>query len=197
MCEAQATRGFEYVDERSIDPDLICSICTEPFIDPVYIASCHHVFCRSGMKQVLVIQPACPLCRHEPIRYEELLPADSDMIARLDDLSLNCQLCGQTKISRKDFQEHVQLQCPKAEIMCHAADLKCPWRGSRDQLDTHLASCRFQPIRDLLEPYVTMEKQRDEIRRLNQTLTSQVNGLTYRCHQLERLIQVTPYGEFC
>ena len=46
MCELQQARQFEYMNEGSIDPELKCSICTDPFIDPVCISACNHTFCR-------------------------------------------------------------------------------------------------------------------------------------------------------
>jgi hypothetical protein len=49
---------FIYIDESAIDEEFICSICSDPFLDPVS-HTCLNTFCKSCLKKV----DQCPLCR--------------------------------------------------------------------------------------------------------------------------------------
>ena len=194
MCDAQTERGFDYFHEESIEKELVCSICRDPYIDPVIIPACRHTFCRSGIRRVLRNQPACPLCRHEPILDGELRSAEHDLQHHLNELLVCCQTCNQTSIKRKDFEEHIRSTCPKAAVLCTAAELRCPWSGLRDQLDQHLTICRFNAARDILEPWIAMKKHHDELQHQNAILTSHVKALNYRCEQLDVNAQLSLPG---
>ena len=192
MCEAQLTRDFEYADEQSIDIELKCSICTDPFIDPVRTSPCKHTFCRSGIQRVLESRPACPLCRCEPIQSDDFEPANPAVSNLLDLLLVHCQLCGQTNIQRSLFAEHIKVACPKVKETCLAVDLKCPWLGPRDEQAGHVSHCRFELMRPVLSQYITMQAHFEEIQRENEELKLQVNGLNHRCKQLQSQMERTP-----
>lgn len=196
MCDAQIKREFEYTDEESIEDDLICSICQEPYIDPVKITECCHVFCRSGIYQVLKNQSACPLCRFEPICYSGLILVEPSIVQRLDQLFVKCSRCNQSNIRRQQFNEHMKSVCPKAHILCTASDLQCSWSGLRDELDLHLITCRYHSIRDILEPLIKMKTNHDELAHQNRMLTHHVNGLKYRCKQLEATSRMSLHDKY-
>ena len=186
MCEAQLTRNFEYANEESVDAELKCSICTDPFLDPVITSPCEHIFCRAGIERVLEIRPVCPLCRQEPIRIEEFKPADRAVSNLLDHLLVHCQLCGHTNIQRSLFAEHIKIECLKAKLMCSAIDLKCPWVGPRDERADHISHCNFELMRPVLSQYIVMEMQFQQTQRENEELRLQVWGLNHRYDQLQR-----------
>ncbi|CAF1201427.1 unnamed protein product [Rotaria sordida] len=176
------------MDEDSIDAEVKCSICTEAFIDPVVISSCKHIFCRSGIETVLQDKPVCPLCRHEPITLNELQLADHTMVDYLNQLLVKCDTCDEKDIQRNLFDEHIKKLCPKVQMTCSAADLKCGWTGLRDQLDEHVAHCTFELMRPILGQLPVMTEEMKRIQNDNQELQLQVNGLVHRCKQLERKI---------
>ncbi|CAF4219099.1 unnamed protein product [Rotaria sp. Silwood2] len=188
MCYSQPTRGFSYMDEDSIDPEVKCSICTDPFIDPVVISSCKHIFCRSGIETVLNDKPACPLCRHEPITLNELQSTDHTIQNYLNQLLVKCDTCDEINIPRNLFEEHIKKICPKVQMTCSAVDLKCGWTGLRDQLGEHIAHCTFELMRPILGQLPVMAEQMERIQNDNQELRLQVNGLVHRCKQLEMKI---------
>ncbi|CAF1328721.1 unnamed protein product [Rotaria magnacalcarata] len=185
MCDSQHTRGFSYVNEESIDADVKCAICTDPYLDPVVVLTCNHIFCRTGIERVMKDKPVCPMCRHMPFTLSELQPANLPLVNCLNELLVKCDTCDQMNIKRNMFDEHINKLCPKAKVTCSAADLNCEWTDSRDQLDDHLAHCKFEPLRSVLGPLLLMAKQVDRIQNDNQELQLQVNGLQHRCKQLE------------
>ncbi len=153
---------YEYMDEASIDTDLICSICQSPFKDPCCTPCCRALFCRECITQWIVTNSAyCPLCRTslstnvltEPIRMVQNM---------LDRLPVKCILCGQTELQRGNFDYHVRKLCPKIAVTCPAADIKCSWAGQRDQLNQHLLDCRFESMRPFITQLITENQQIEE-----------------------------------
>src|SRR4051812_21156583 len=49
---------FHYVALDGVDDELLCSVCTDPFVNPV-VHDCGNTFCRACVTQTTV----CPLCR--------------------------------------------------------------------------------------------------------------------------------------
>ncbi|CAF3501606.1 unnamed protein product [Rotaria socialis] len=189
MCEAQKTRGFEYIDEQSISDELKCSICTEPFIDPVVTSSCDHTFCRSGIESALKRKAACPDCRHEPLSSGELKPSGRILLNLLNRLLVRCTNCRQTNIQRGLFDDHIKKLCPKVDVACSAVDLKCEWRGPRDQLSNHLANCMIESMRPILGQFIPITERIDRSERENEQLKLKVAALEQRCNEHEIEIQ--------
>jgi hypothetical protein len=52
---------------------------------------------------------------------------------------------------RGQLDEHENKTCIQATVLCTAADLKCPWMGTREELDEHKRQCKFGPLRSALE----------------------------------------------
>jgi hypothetical protein len=48
-------RAYAYVDE--VNSNLVCSVCADPFVDPVSLP-CGHTFCRACIAAVLEHDPA-------------------------------------------------------------------------------------------------------------------------------------------
>ncbi|CAF1323982.1 unnamed protein product [Rotaria sordida] len=49
--------------------------------------------------------------------------------------------------------------CPMANIKCLSSDIKCPWTGARDELDKHLKTCMFNPLRPLITELINENQQ--------------------------------------
>ena len=95
-------KTFEYIDE-SIDEDLLCCICLEPFENGVShsLELCRNCFCKNCLSKV----SRCPLCR------ETLNKKDITLIPRLVQNSINslkvkCKSCDEIT-SRKEFDTHI------------------------------------------------------------------------------------------
>ena len=140
---------YEYMDEESINKDLICSICELPFNDPSY-APCGETFCHQCITRwVQRGNNSCPHCR-QPLLTTALRRTPRSLRNMLDRLQVKCIACGQTEINRGNFDDHIQKVCPKTIVSCPSEDSKCPWRGQRDQIHQHLVDCRFVPMRAII-----------------------------------------------
>jgi hypothetical protein len=149
---------FEYTNETSIDPELICIICNSPFEDP-RCTPCDHTFCYECITNwIRTNNASCPTCR-QPVRMNGLTQANRTVRNMLDRLLVTCPRCGQTGVQRENFNDHFKKTCPKINVSCSAADGRCPWTGPRDQLDSHLASCVFHALRSLLGELIVENRQ--------------------------------------
>jgi len=177
---------YEYIDEASIDPELICSICQSPFIDPRH-APCGDTFCRECITNWIHTQNAsCPLCR-KPLSVNLLIQASRMVRNMLDRLPVICTTCSQTELQRGNFDDHIQKVCPKTVVSCSSADIKCPWRGQRDQLNKHLVDCRFELMRPAITQFVTENQQlNDEVNRQITQITEQQNEIRQLKEQVDQ-----------
>jgi hypothetical protein len=184
MASACEFEFMEYTGEELIDINLKCSICHKPFLDPV-CTSCDHTYCRSCITCWLDEnkQKSCPTCQKKPLVIKDLIQASRPLRNMLDQLRVECTLCEQTGLERGNFLDHINKFCPKAEIQCQAADIKCPWKGPRDKLNDHTSSCIFEPLRPVLASLIAenrqlanqVSKHDREIRKLTEKM-SQLNN---------------------
>jgi hypothetical protein len=125
---------YDYINEESIEKNVICHICQKPLAQPV-ITLCEKIFCR--------------ICVEKNPEYSnnELTPVtDSAILETLDKIPVKCKLCDEKNIERNNFENHLIKLCPKAIITCPASENHCPWIGLRDELDTHLSICSYEPL---------------------------------------------------
>ena len=148
--EMSRTELFEYVNESSIDPELICTVCKSPYQDP-RCTPCDHTFCAGCIATwVKANSRSCPTCRQLFLIYD-LTPASRIVRNMLDRLLVKCTRCGDMTIRRDQVADHRVKKCPKKSVCCLAAEVRCPWTGTQDQLESHLSSCAFHQLRDVLE----------------------------------------------
>lgn len=135
---------YEYMDESKVHDLLKCKICKKPFIDPV-TTSDNRRFCR-----------ACFVHDNNSTRptvdiSDSLAPVTETLVLEmLNAILVRCIRCGMKDIERGKFIEHISTICPKAQVQCTAADVKCPWVGAREELDDHYEHCRFESLRPVL-----------------------------------------------
>ena len=151
-------RQYDYIDNKSISPLLLCCICKDPFVDPVTDKNNRHG-CRS-----------CFTSTDGP--FTDI--TEAIVVGILHSLLVRCTLCEQTNIRRDALDKHQQTVCPQAVISCKAADIKCPWKGRREQLDQHFAGCVFQPLRPALAEIITENRElREKIEQLERLVRGQ------------------------
>ena len=170
---------MEYVNEDTIDSNLICSICQKPFRDPVS-TPCDHTYGRTCITQWLTRSEnsSCPMCVQKPLTTKNLTQASRPIRNMLDKLRVQCILCGQADIERSNFVDHINKYCLKATVACQAEDIKCPWKGLREELNEHISKCIFEPLRPILSVLVEenrklsdeVKKQGDKIKTLNKQM---------------------------
>ena len=163
--------NYEYINEDSIDPGLICAICAEPFRKPL-CTPCGHIFCRECITTVINgSNRRCPICRSRLESVNSLAPVTHSVRNMLDRLPIICGICGTTRLERGNFNHHVNQNCPQMRVSCPSADIGCSWMGPRGQLATHLQTCAVQPVQAKLTELTTnvrllreqIRQQRDRI----------------------------------
>ncbi len=146
------------MDDTLINTLLLCCICENPFVDPV-TAEDNRRGCRTCLSN-----------------YSSTLTPIKEWIVleMLNGLLVRCSQCGEVDIRRGDLKQHEENSCKLAVVPCKAADIKCPWTGAREQLEKHLESCVFQPLRPaLLEIIMENKKFHDQIYKL-ETLVNEL-----------------------
>jgi len=84
--------GEDYEVEESVPEDMQCSICFEPFLDPIEIQPCGHIFCHKCLAQLH--SPVCPTCRAQPELYRRPHRVISSLVGNLHVRCLTCAWCG-------------------------------------------------------------------------------------------------------
>lgn len=147
---------YEYMDENSISNELKCSICRVPFREPASLR-CEHTFCHQCIEHWLEENDSCPTCRRtlrstSPRRRARARPrrvTTPIVVNQLNELLVRCNLCQEANIQRGNFDGH-EKRCPKGMVPCTAADIRCEWTGTRDQLEEHLIECSFEKFRPII-----------------------------------------------
>ncbi len=165
MTMSTSSSNYEYMDKASIDKDLNCEYCNNPLVDPMS-TPCKHTFCRTCIEtKIKKSGGACakPKCKNKSIALEDLTPVTERIVLNmLDRLLVKCTSCGTINIQRGAYEKHVVKLCPKATVGCSAADLKCSWIGSSDQLKQHIMVCPYEQIRPILIEIVQENRQLKE-----------------------------------
>jgi hypothetical protein len=170
------------MDETSIHSELICIICKKPFVEPVS-TPCDHTFCRECLKQWIdKNKKTCPTCRHPILSIDLVTQVSRPLRNMVDRLRIKCLMCNETGLQRDNFNDHIGKVCPKIKVSCSAVDIKCPWTGLREELQKHLTTCTFEPLRPLLVQLITENQQlSNEKRQLSEQIQQQniqINELT-------------------
>ena len=178
--------NYEYTDENPMEGELTCSICKSLFNDPI-CTPCDHTFCRKCITDSIHTgNIGCPVCRQRLVSVNRLVPASRIIQNMLDSLQVKCLFCGKAGVPRGNFKEHVSKECPKVHVPCSAADIKCPWKGPRDQLDVHIQTCVFQPFRTVLTDLITNNQQLEE---QNKQQGAQITRLSAQIKQQDAQIK--------
>ena len=104
-------RELEYVAD-DVDEELMCSICVDPFLDPVVLSGCEHSFCAPCLKDWLFQNQSCPSCRAEIAVHDPSSVAPAARLVRnlVDKLVVVCP---------EDGCEH---QCVRSSMTAHLAE---------------------------------------------------------------------------
>ncbi|CAF1523260.1 unnamed protein product, partial [Rotaria magnacalcarata] len=173
---------YEYMNEASIDSELICIICNKTLEDP-QCTPCDHIFCKSCITEwIQRNNMSCPTCRRL-LRIHELIQASRTVRNILGKIHVKCMTCGKIDLERSDFEQHVAIACPAA---CLAADIMCPWTGTRGQLDNHLTNCSYQNLRPIL---MSLMAERQQLKEQVSQRTAALNQSKEETMQLKNVIE--------
>ncbi|CAM4838465.1 unnamed protein product, partial [Rotaria magnacalcarata] len=160
---------YEYIDRESIDSDIICLLCHNPFIDPI-VTQCGYTYCRLCIENYMGSGSNCPsqLC-NQLLNTDHLIPNPPlrIVISILDKLKVRCQLCEKTNINRGTFDEHIKTSCSEYRIDCLGKNIGCQWFGPRNAHGEHTKTCLFEKLRPVVDIlYKVIENQRLDIEKL-------------------------------
>src|SRR5690349_10460611 len=100
--------NFKYTHEDSIPEDLLCGICSLPFIDPVEhesISSCSQIYCKKCTQN----QKLCPHCRNNVGQWipMPITPTTRRLLFNpLQELKVLCPHCSK-EYSRGYLSDHL------------------------------------------------------------------------------------------
>ncbi|CAM4945440.1 unnamed protein product, partial [Rotaria socialis] len=120
-----SSSSYEYTDRESIDSDLICLLCHNPFIDPI-VTQCDYTYCRQCIEQDMGNGSHCPSqsC-NQLLSTDHLTPPSRLVVSMLDRLKVRCQLCEKSNINRGTFDEHIKTSCSEYRIDCPGKNIGC------------------------------------------------------------------------
>ena len=166
---------YHYTDEENISPYLKCPSCLQPFIDPVIKADGNR---------------SCRCCASMD-NADETLTAITELLLldMLDDLRVNCIMCHQMNIRRKDLEHHTISDCLGRISPCSAADLNCPWKGKHMHLEQHIQICPFEALRAILSPLIVGTRRMEQLDNQVQALFTYHEEAKIRYENLERVCE--------
>lgn len=158
---------FRFVNPSAISKSLRCSICLEPFFQPVR-TPCGHVFCKECLEGWREKKPSCPL-------DQQPLPAGSHQVdfvlaELLSEYEILCpNECSWTGIQR-DWPAHRSL-CPNERVSC--SNPGCKQVLPRKELVKHQEVC---PHLDTNKSVITLNVGGRKFQTLRTTLMKHENS---------------------
>ena len=185
---------FEYINKDSINVELVCIICTKPFVDPCTLWICGHIFCRVCIEKVLTSSRGCPKCLTS-ISDNNFISESKTLVARLNQLMVRCEYCNEENIRRGNFSEHIQKLCPEVIVHCPASDSQCVWTGPRDQCNNHVAQCTVALRKCFHSQLESVMNQLTQLQRTIEQLTLREKNLLTENRQLKS--QMDQFDQRC
>ena len=122
-----------------------CSICAEPFEDPVSLRDSGHTYCRVCITQALANHARCPLS-NAPIAMprggvDSVLVPNHQVRTLIDSQRVACRYasCGCAARPEVGAADAHEASCPHAPLKCS----RCPFLGSRAETEEHMRSCPY------------------------------------------------------
>ncbi|KAJ3358627.1 hypothetical protein HDU91_005156 [Kappamyces sp. JEL0680] len=200
---------YDYCDP--VNPNLICSICHSPFLEPITV-SCQHTFClecfSSHIEKSEAPAPYCVLCK-EPI---DLKWTQSRIVSLMvDELPVFCfnkeYGCSWTGERQHDHVEECKqflepcvgcevlvssvrisqhnLQCPGAIVSCTYSHLGCSWEGRRREVAAHLSECYYEKLQGF---FALFERERRQLLEENAKLKITIGELESQLSDVRKSI---------
>ena len=164
--------------------NMCCSICTEPFVDPVSLRGSGHTYCRACITQALANQRRCPLSNAHitiPRRggVDGVLDPNHQVRSMMDAQRVACTHASRGCTERPklgDVEAH-EASCAFAPKKC----ARCPFLGSRAETEAHERSCPYVVLGPLLEAQASfirsLERKVTEQGRTNKRLMARLDAL--------------------
>ena len=164
--------------------NMCCSICAEPFVDPVSLRGSGHTYCRACITQALANQRRCPLSNARitiPRRggVDGVLDPNHQVRSMIDAQRVACAHAARGCTERPklgDVEAH-EASCAFAPKKC----LRCPFLGSRAETEAHERSCPYVVLGPVLDAQAnrieSLERKVSEQDRTNERLITRLDAL--------------------
>lgn len=161
---------------------LLCIICKRPLENPRR-TPCGHIFCFGCIiRWISTKANSCPACR-KYVSFSSLSFVSDIFYDLLDNLHVNCMLCGQQDIPRRFFNYHIENICPNVAVPCHYADIKYSCIGRRSQFSNHFNACNdFESARPISNELFVENRQLIELCRQQLYQNKKLQDYTQRQH---------------
>jgi len=179
---------YSYTNEQSVDMELKCPICYDPFLSPSVCKHCRNTFCRKCVESLT----RCPVCRGV-ISLQEPPRLLSNLLGKL---TVTCNVCTK-EVKRADFDLHVTQDCPikcnwgcdamvtraslvshqdvctYKSIQCQANDVGCNFTSPRMSMSDHELVCHYLALRQVLQAQQTkIQRLEKKVQQLQQNAAS-------------------------
>ena len=177
--------------------NICCSICAEPFVDPVSLRGSGHTYCRACITQALAVQPRCPLSQARiAIRrgnVDAVLDSNHQVRSMIDSQPVTCKYASHGCTARPALEsiDAHEATCPHKPVAC--SHERCLFVGSRTETEAHEKVCPFV----LLGPVLDAQDARirgleGEVRDAKRRLTAEHEASERLKARLEALAAARP-----
>jgi hypothetical protein len=160
-----------------------CSICAEPFEDPVSLRDSGHTYCRVCITQALANHARCPLS-NAPIAVprggvDSVLVPNHQVRTLIDSQRVACRYasCGCAARPEVGAADAHEASCLHAPLKCS----RCPFLGSRAETEEHMRSCPYVVLAPVLDAQASriqsLERRVTEQDRMNERLAARLDAL--------------------
>ena len=161
-----------------------CSICAEPFEDPVSLRDSGHTYCRVCITQALANHARCPLS-NAPIAVPRGYGVDSVLVQNhqvrtlIDSQRVACRYASRGCAARPEVgaADAHEASCPHAPMKCS----RCPFLGSRAETEEHMRSCPYVVLAPVLDAQAnriqSLERRVTQQDRTNERLMARLDAL--------------------
>jgi Tfp pilus assembly protein PilF len=135
--------------------NICCSICAEPFVDPVSLRGSGHTYCRACITQALAVQPRCPLSQARiAIRrgnVDAVLDSNHQVRSMIDSQPVTCKYASHGCTARPALEavDAHEATCPHKPVAC--SHERCLFVGSRTETEAHEKVCPFVLLGPVLD----------------------------------------------
>ncbi|RMZ95627.1 ligand of Numb X 2-like isoform X1 [Brachionus plicatilis] len=133
-----------YDYEGTVDDDLICHLCFQPFVDPVD-SKCGCTFCSICLQNYLLRFKYCPI-DNQKIDWKYCHKASQALRRIIEKLLVVCpniDYCEEV-LPRHLLQTHLMTKCKGSVTYCSNASIGCEFQGPRSVLSNHLLDCPYK-----------------------------------------------------
>ncbi|XP_068674252.1 TNF receptor-associated factor 6-like [Montipora foliosa] len=223
------SEGYDEYFEPPLESKYECPICLLGLREPVQ-TTCGHRFCRGCiLRSIREFDRICPICNEEldelklfadNFAKKEILhhnvfchfkeshgctwkgPLEEMKIhdQNCSHYPLLCENCGKENISRNKMQEHIEKDCPRAEIKCPFSTVGCSFEGPRPAVNTHVTEQLNSHLIDMTKAFAALKADQSgelEIAPRNQIRRTRLGAEAFPQEQASHDVFVNDLATLC